>query len=125
MAWPIKSDGSALRFTVRIRGDGTARVTGTIRLEDDKGRRILVAERGGANASCADTNGDGVAGLVRLEAVFRNAKAKRRVLVVLVPAGADIGASGVHDLILQVGEEAPVTGTGFVRVSQDSIPQRS
>ena|SRR5215213_6485206 len=128
MAWPTKQYGpqlnSALRLTLRI-ADGTAHVRGTIRLENDEGRRILVAERGDADASCADSNGDGVAGLVWLKAEFRDAKTKRRVDVVVVPTGGDLGVSGVHGLIVQVGEEAPVTGTGFVRVSQDPISQRS
>lgn len=123
MAWPNKVENSALRFTVRVGATGTARATGVIRLEDDAGRRILVAEPGGTQASCADTDGDGVAGLVRLSAGFRDVETGTRFDVVLVPTGPDIGVSGVYELILQVGAEAPTTGTGFVRVQPFRRPR--
>ena len=124
MAWPTKSSGSALRFTVRVSATGRARTTGVIRLEDDTGRRILVAEPGGTQASCADVDGDGVAGLVRLSAVFRDVETGTPFDVVLVPTGSDLGVSGVHELILQVGADAPTTGAGFVRVRHHRRPRR-
>jgi hypothetical protein len=124
MAWPNKVENSALRFTVKVSATGRARTTGVIRLEDDSGRRILVAEPGGTQASCANVDGDGVAGLVRLSAVFRDVETGTLFDVVLVPTGPDIGVSGVHELILQVGAEAPTTGAGFVRVQPFRRPRR-
>jgi hypothetical protein len=113
-AWPLKTVGLALRFAVKISVDGTARMHGAIRVRDDAGRHRLVAN-GGAQTACADSDGDGTAGLVRLAAEFRDAKTGALVPMVLSPTEHDIDAGGTYAVSLRIGEET-VTGEVFVKL---------
>jgi hypothetical protein len=107
--------GPTLRLTVRIAADGAARLHGTIRTPARRGTRLLKAARGGAQAACADADGDGAAGLVRLTATFRDVKTGARVPVVLVAAARDIVADGRYAVVLRVGQRT-TNGEVFVKL---------
>lgn len=96
-------DGLAPRFQVKFAADGTARVRGTIHLKADAERRVLEGEGGGAQVECSDLDGDGSAGLVRLEAEFRDVRADKRVRVVLEAQERDIAASGIYPVSVHIG----------------------
>lgn len=113
-AWP-KSTGPALRLTAGITADGTARVLGAIRARDAAGTRLLKAARGGAQTACADTDGDGTAGLTRLAASFRDAKTGARVPVIITSTGDDIDATGVYAVNVRVGKRT-MSGEVFVKL---------
>ena len=106
----------AMRLDLVIASNGSARVDGTIRvrLGEASGSRILIAQ-GTGQARVADVDGDGVAGLTRLEADFRDAASGSRVGVVLFPAGPDIDASGDYEVTIVIGKEA-LTGLTAARI---------
>jgi hypothetical protein len=104
--------------------DGTARVHGVIRLEEGSGPRILVAQQGDTQAACGSSDDDGVAGLVRLEAAFQDIRSRERVRVIVVPTGPPIGVTGVHEIVLEIVGEAPMTGEAFIRVRQGRPARR-
>lgn len=91
--------------------DGTAHVRGVIRPPGESAP-ILVATQSGAQGACADSDGDGTAGLVRLEADFRDAESRERFHIVLIPTEHDVDSSGVYRVDLKIGVE---TFTGDVR----------
>ena len=107
----------AVSLDLAIAADGSSRVDGTIRgrLGEDSDSRTLIA-LGTGQARVADADGDGVAGLVRLEADFRDAASGGRVGVVLLPTGPDIDASGDYEVTIVIGGEA-LTGLIAARVS--------
>ena len=79
---------------------------------DGAGAVVLIAE--GATASCADTNGDGRAGLVRLTVTFRDVKSGDEVVGTLVLRdGHDIADAGEAVLELRgerLSEDLDVVG---------------
>jgi hypothetical protein len=66
----------------------------------------LVARGAQARASCANANGTGQSGLVRVAVNFVDSRTGEQVPVVLETLpGQDIDASGRYDVFFQVGEE--------------------
>ena len=114
----------AMRLDLVIASNGSARVEGTIRvrLGEDSGSRTLIAQ-GTGQARVADADGDGIAGLARLEADFRDAASGRRVGVVLFPTGPDIAASGDYEVTIVIGGEA-LTGLTAIRVGRARLSRR-
>jgi hypothetical protein len=109
---------------VRLTADGGVRVRGVIRLRGDSafargtaaGEFVrLVAIRSSGVASCADADGDGTPGLVRLAADFRTVGTGERVAVVVSTPGQDISTSGRYRLTVEIGGETFTTET-HVRV---------
>jgi hypothetical protein len=79
--------------------------------------------RGGAQANCADADGDGSAGLARLEAGFRNVRSGRRIRLILEPTEHDVDVSGLYEFAVQLGEQRG-TGIGRVRVKFPRLAER-
>jgi hypothetical protein len=104
------------RFNVHldltITSNGAAHVDGTIRLGEGSQSRTLDAE-GTGQANFADSDGDGVAGLVRLAADFRDGSTGQRVDGVLVPTGPDIDTSGNYEVTLIIAGEPRTFVTSF------------
>jgi hypothetical protein len=75
---------------VTITPSGTAVARGTAELQDT----ILFAEPPGTSAACADTNGNGVAGLTQMTISFRVERSGERVLATVVPHDGEIEGSG-------------------------------
>jgi hypothetical protein len=114
-----------LQLQVTFAPDGTARADGVIRIHDDAAAggsattgilapyvpMLAVAKRV-VGADCDDADGDGTAGLVRLELASRS-KRGDTVPIVLTAARSDVDASGTYPIALRIGTE---TGTGEARV---------
>lgn len=96
-----------LRLQLAFAPDGTARVRGTIR-QRGNAMPLLEAARGDARTVFADADGDGTAGLVRLNADFRDVETGKRVRVVLAPTEHDIDASGDYAVELQIDESGMI-----------------
>jgi hypothetical protein len=106
-----------LRLQVTVGKRGSGRVHGVIHAQGESGRPRFVA-RGAARIACADVDGDGAAGLVRLETTFRDTWSGERIDVVLAATGHDLDARGVYTIARQFGEETS-TGEAQVRVRRD------
>lgn len=73
--------------------DGTARGHGAIHVRDGTSNTILVAD-GSADASCADTDGDGTAGLARMTFELRDIRTGARLTAEISPIAGDIDRQG-------------------------------
>jgi hypothetical protein len=106
----------AMDLDLAIAADGSARVAGTIRVRpgEDSRSRTLIAQ-GTGQARIDDSDGDGVVGLVRLEANFRDVASGSRAGVVLFSTGPDIDASGDYEVTI-VMDGAAMTGLIAARI---------
>ena len=73
--------------------DGSARGHGAIHIRDEDSSTTLVSD-GSADATCADSDGDGTAGLVRLSFGLQDARTGEFSLGVVFPTRGDIDESG-------------------------------
>jgi hypothetical protein len=92
-----------LDLSVAMHADGSADVRGMILLRGDGPPALLVADSAGATTSCAELDGDGAGGLVRLAAPFRDVRTGELVPVVIAAGDADLDASGVYALTVEIG----------------------
>jgi hypothetical protein len=101
---------------VTIAPDGSAQMDGAILVVsaldgpmplDDPGlTRRLVADGTDAQASCADADGDGHAGIVQIAAELLDARSGEPVRIVLeTEPMRDIDERGTYSLILVIGDE--------------------
>jgi hypothetical protein len=110
-----------LNLTAKIGGDGTARLTGVIRLPAEPATAasssapVIFTASGAAEASCADLDGDGTGGVSRLAADFREIATGDPISVVLIPIEHDVDANGAYAVTLRIGDET-LTGDARVRV---------
>jgi hypothetical protein len=80
---------------------------------------VFVAE--GATVSCADVDGDGVAGVLSIDVQFRNVRSGRVLIATVVPDGGEMDEGGLYgvtyrfDDITLTGEVLLVPPTGRVR----------
>ncbi len=96
-----QSSDPTLHLKVIARPDGTARVAGWLATD---GQRLVAQAGEPAHASCADTDGDGVAGVSRLVAEFSpTGRTREHVLVTIAPIGTDIEEPGIYHLTVTVG----------------------
>ena len=105
-----------LNLSVAAHAEGSADVRGTVVLRGDGPPTVLVAESTGATASCADTDGDGTGGLVRLTAPFRDARSGETVPVAIAAVGPDLDGRGTYALGVEVG------GIGSVVEARVQVP---
>jgi hypothetical protein len=80
-------------LTATVDDDGEARGHGAVHIQDSLSKTILVAD-GAAQASCADADGDGVGGLVRLTVGLRDIRTGASYTAVISPLEGDVDESG-------------------------------
>jgi hypothetical protein len=84
---------------------GLATVHGVLQIGEGQTQTVLVAEGAGGTAACADTDGDGIAGLVALTVPFRDTRTGASVPVRITPSGAqDLDESGAYRLTVAFEE---------------------
>src|SRR5262245_46113480 len=105
-----------VQLTANMAPDGTARIRGIIRVPDDPSQPglgpytpLLAIAKNVVGVECDDTNGNDLAGLVRLATIFKNVKTGERVPVVLATTGPDLDTSGTYLFVLQIGNESLAT----------------
>jgi hypothetical protein len=69
---------------------------------------VLVSASSNTHASCADTDGDGNAGVVSLGSDFRHPRTGEIVPVVFVPTTGDIDSPGIYDFAATIGNDTLV-----------------
>jgi hypothetical protein len=89
-----------------IDSNGNEEARGFIHIRDGRERTLLLAVPDGANATCADSDGDGVAGVTRIEATFRDVESGRRLLTVLTPRDGEADERGRHAAIMRIGDRS-------------------
>ena len=98
---PGTPNDPTLHLRGTVRPEGTARVAGFLATD---GQRLVARPGEPAHASCADTDGDGVAGLSRLVAAFSPINSTREhVLVAIAPIGGDVEQRGIYQLTVTIG----------------------
>jgi hypothetical protein len=133
-----------ITFTFTIRNDGTAQAHGFALLQDggmtgggegvdgsgDNSRgpggtlipsRILLLESGATSAACADTDGDGVAGLTGVEVAFGDVRSGEVVFASIAPHAGEIDESGRHAVTLRIDDES-LNGEALVRLFNQPDP---
>lgn len=86
-------------------------------LGEERSSEVLVALRGGAQASCADADGDGTAGVTAVTIEFGQPRGDARIVATIVPDRDEIDDDGWHPVTIQVGDtsiggQAKVSFTG-------------
>lgn len=96
-------DGGMLSLHLRgtVKRDGTARATGNVNMD---GQRLVAQAGKDVQATCADIDGDGVAGLSGLAAQFQTNRSREGIPVTIAPIGADIGQRGIYQLTVTIGQ---------------------
>jgi hypothetical protein len=108
-------------LTVRFADDANhPQVQGTIQLREGKAPTVLVAG-GSAEATCADRNGDGLAGLVALTVPFQNVRTGAIVPVTFV-SERELDASGPYTIVVRGLTEEPIAWQVQVRVIGPAPP---
>jgi hypothetical protein len=95
------------RLDLAIAPDGSARLDGAIPFPSGHGFILLAAEPGTARCACADADGDGHAGLIRVEFLARDPRSGELVPVTLAPAEElqDIDRPGRYEFEVRVGDQ--------------------
>ena len=115
-----------LNLRLRVAPDATARIRGVIRIPDDAAtpddlaigpNSTLIPVTSRLAPVCADADGDGTLGVVRVEANFLNRATGEIVPVVLTTPGQDIDASGTYLVVVDVGSDT-ITLETMVRVDR-------
>ncbi len=92
----------ALDLVVAFGPDGTVETYGTIHVRDGTSNTVLIAESA-PQSSCADSDGDGTAGVAFLQVAALDPYTGERLLVVIVPAAGELDDRGSHDIRIEVG----------------------
>ena len=97
--------------------EGETRGRGTVHIHDGTSNTILVAD-GSANASCADSDGDGTAGLARMTFALRDIRTGARLTAEISPIAGDIDHRGRVKVKFPDlgGADAPLEVDGLVLV---------
>ena len=103
------------QFLLTVSSDGTARVHGVRLIPDGTpSGTVLVAENEPATATCADEDGDGVAGLTSLQFNVQDVRTGEVLPVSLTPVDGEVDESGDKELTLVIGNDSR-TGTWEVQ----------
>lgn len=108
LSWSFSGpdDGPAvqgLHLVLRFGADGDATARGTVHVRDGTSNTVLIA--GAAQAACADTDGDGVAGITALELFGRHPLGGEELLVFFL-GGHELDARGEYPVGVRVGDVA-------------------
>jgi hypothetical protein len=87
---------------VNLDSFGNAQAHGTVHIPEGTAPQVLIAQPQGTRASCADTDGDGIAGLTSLELLVRNVRSGELVPVVVVPDRGEIDEPGWHAITVRI-----------------------
>ena len=117
----VRNEPFVLDLAVKIKPDGTALATGSIQSSIGAAittatapyAPILAVSKQIVDAFCADLDGDGTAGLARLEADFQDVATGDRVPVVLTPVKHDVDDNGVYAVDVRIGDETLTGDTRF------------
>lgn len=107
--------------------DGGVEARGTIHTRDDAGITVLIADRAGTTAACADIDRDGNAGITFLQVVGHDPRSGAQTVVTFVPSTGEIGERGDHDVRIVLGNRivpGVVTVLPIPAVPLDSGPNR-
>lgn len=102
----LEGPSATPRLGLAIAPDGSARVDGVVPFPSGHGFVLLAAQPGAARCACADADGDGRAGLTRVEFLARDPRSGELVPVALASLeGEDIARVGRYGLEVRVGDE--------------------
>jgi hypothetical protein len=105
--------------------NGSTRIQSTIRDRDDAGTTVLIADPMSAEATFADANGNGTAGLTLVRFVARNPESGQRIPVTLETREAeDIDRDGRYAVVLRIGEQEKAIEIVARIVSRRRHPRR-
>ena len=107
LAFHSTSDGAPTR-------PRRAFVAGSAEIGDGSSNTVLVSERY-ARSSCADVDGNGVAGVTQLLVLMREVRSGKRVPVLIVPNDGEIDDGGKERVTVIIGEVSAV-GTARAHV---------
>ena len=94
---------SRSEFTLTFGGDGSAQVHGVAHRRGAGANAILIADSSPAQATCADTDGDGDSGITSLQFDTRDPRSERLVPVSVVPVDGDIDDQTRHFVVIVIG----------------------
>jgi hypothetical protein len=100
----LHDEAAIIDIVADVNPDGRVTARGTAAVSDGTSNTVLVAETRDASATCADTNGSGVAGLVELTIPFRLGRSSERVLATVIPRDGQIDVSGRYPATMRFGE---------------------
>lgn len=108
-----------LTLAAHSTGDGPIRprlvfAAGSAEIGDGSSNTILVSERY-VRSSCADVDGNGVAGLTLLRVPMREVRSGKRVTVLIVPNDGEIDGGGTERVTVIIGQVSAV-GTARAHV---------
>jgi hypothetical protein len=129
-----------MTFTFTIHDDGTVLAHGFALLPEGGGEgadgrghssrgpggplvpsRILLVESGATTVACADTDGDGIAGLTEIEVAFGDVRSGEVVFASITPDAGEIDESGRHAVTLRINDES-LSGEALVRLFNQPDP---
>lgn len=97
---------------VHVDREGGADARGVAVSGEERSTGALVALPGGTQASCADADGDGVAGITAFTIEFGQPRGDARLLATVVPDRGEIDEGGWHPVAIGFGD---TTVSGRVR----------
>lgn len=92
-----------LHLVVRVDRNGDERAHGVLAPGGSRSD-LLVAEPDGTQASCADIDDDGVAGLTSIVAAFSSPRTGERLVTTMAPQSGEIDTAGWHPMTIRVAD---------------------
>ena len=115
---PGPGDGLGLRAEVSVDANGQARVEGGARIQDGTSSTVLVAEQP-AQASCADVDQDGLAGLTMLTHALRDVRSGELFTATVLPTDGEADTPGRHPATVTLtGGGRTLTAAGMLVIQQ-------
>lgn len=96
-----------------LSADGDAEARGTVHVRDGTANTVLIIGEEPPQATCADIDEDGVAGITSLQLVGRNPQSGEEVLVFFLGA-RDLDERGEYDVRVRVGDVDEVVTLAFL-----------
>jgi hypothetical protein len=89
---------------VSIDISGIAKAHGVAAFRTQDGSEVFSVDSEGASASCADRNGNRIAGLTGLEVELVDVRSGDTILAVILPDDGEIDESGWHPATIRLGD---------------------